>query len=468
MGTIIMTTNNWTRPIGLERRANMQRNTHLRQCMAWKLATILIIALSTAAAKADDEIPGEPQRTPIALTNATVHPISGPSIENATVLFDQGKIVAVGKALTLPSDAQIIDVTGKHIYPGLFEAHSQLGLIEIGAVRATDDQTETGSVNPNARALIAVNPDSELIPVTRSNGVLLALAAPLGGLVSGKSAILQMDGWTYEDMALQAEAAMHIDWPRLTEPTRGDEEARKRAREQQQQAMRDIDQLFIDARAYAQARQHSDSTQAYDARLEAMRAVIDGSLPMIVHADELAQIESAVGFAVGQGVRIIILGGYDAPLCADLLIRHQVPVIVAAVHRLPQRAHEPYDHAYTLPKRLLDAKIPFCISGTGRSESWNARNLPYHAGTAVGYGLSRDEALKAITLYPAQILGVADRVGSLEPGKDATLIVTTGDPLEATSHVEAAFIQGRVVDLSNKQSKLYEKYREKYRRLQAQ
>jgi imidazolonepropionase-like amidohydrolase len=232
--------------------------------------------------------------------------------------------------------------------------------------------------------------------------------------------------------------------------------------------MRDIYQIFADARAYVQARQQTDSDQSFDARLEAMRPVVEGKIPIIVQADDLAQIESAVGFAAGQGIKIIILGGYDAPLCAELLIKHNVPVIVASTHRMPRRAHEPYDHAYTLPKRLLDAKVSFCISGTGRSETWNARNLPYHAGTAVGYGLPNDEALKAITLYPAQILGVSDRVGSLEAGKDATLIVTTGDPLETTSAVEMAFIQGRAVDLSNKQTKLYEKYREKYQRLKAQ
>lgn len=461
----------------MNRTRNLQRLFQMMNKMKsisfFVLRTSLCLVVASAIAaksplRADDEIPGEPQRTPIALTNAHVHPVSGPSIENGAVLFDDGKIVAVGKDLTLPGETKIIDLGGKHVYPGLFEAHSQLGLIEIGAVRATDDQSETGSVNPNARAVVAVNPDSELIPVTRSNGVLLALTAPVGGLVSGKSAVLQLDGWTYEDMALRSEAALHIEWPSMTEPTRGDEEARKRAREQQQQSLRDIEQLFTDARAYHTARQQSSPDQDFDPRLEAMRPVIEGTLPLIVQADELAQIESAVGFAVGQGIRMVLLGGYDAPLCADLLNKHQVPVIVASVHRVPRRAYEPYDHAYTLPKRLLDAKVAFCISGSGRSETWNARNLPYHAGTAVGFGLPREEAIKSITLYPAQILGVADRVGSLEAGKDATLIVTSGDPLEAASGVEMAFIQGRAVDLSNRQTKLYEKYQEKYRRLKNQ
>jgi imidazolonepropionase-like amidohydrolase len=198
-----------------------------------------------------------------------------------------------------------------------------------------------------------------------------------------------------------------------------------------------------------------------------MIPVIEGRLPVMIHANDVAQIESAVGFAVDHQLRMILLGGYDAPLCADLLKKHKIPVIVSSVYRLPVRAHDPVDFAYTLPKRLLDAKIPFCISGSDRSETWNTRLLPYHAATAAAYGLPRDEALKAITLYPAEILGVSDKVGSLDAGKDATLIVTNGDPLETTTEIESAFIQGRAVDLSNKQTRLYEKYREKYRRLKA-
>ncbi len=424
--------------------------------------------LFSMRASADDQVPGALQKTPIALTRAHIHPVSQPDMPDATILFAGGKIVAIGKDVQLPPETKIIDLNGKHVYPGLFEAHSQMGLIEIGAVRATDDQSETGTINPNSKALVAVNPDSEIIPVTRSNGVLLALSAPRGGLVSGKSAVLQLDGWTYEDLALQAETALQIDWPSLTEPTRGDAEARKKAREQQQQALRDVEKLFVDAEAYVQARKANSSDQAFDIRLEAMTPVIEGKLPLMVRANELAQIESAVGFAVAQNVRIILLGGYDAPLCADLLRKHKVPVIVSSVYRLPQRAYEPYDHAYTLPKRLYDAKILFCISGSDRSETWNARLLPYHAAVAAAFGLPRDEALKAVTLYPAEILGVADRVGSLEQGKDATLIVSSGDPLETTTQVEMAFIQGRDVDLSNKQTRLYEKYKEKYRRLKEQ
>lgn len=446
----------------------MHKPNLLLQFISFCAATLALVANTCATVAADDQLPGAPQKTPIALVHATIHPVSKPDQTDGTILFSNGKIVALGSDVPLPPETKVIDLAGKHVYPGLFEAHSQMGLIEISAVRATDDQSETGTINPNAKALVAVNPDSEIIPVTRSNGILLALSAPVGGVVSGKSAVLQLDGWTYEDLAVKSEVALHIDWPSFAEPTRGDAEARKKAREAQQQALRDIQQLFTDAKAYVQARKLNSSDQSYDPRLDAMIPVVDGSLPIMVRANELAQIESAVGFAVGQNLRIIILGGYDAPLCADLLRQHKVPVIVSSVYRLPVRGYEPYDYAYTLPKRLLDAKIPFCISGTGRSETWNTRILPYHAAVAAAFGLPREEALKAVTLYPAEILGVADRVGSLEPGKDATLIVTNGDPLETTTQIEMAFIQGRDVDLSNKQTRLYEKYREKYRRLKEQ
>jgi imidazolonepropionase-like amidohydrolase len=280
-----------------------------------------------------------------------------------------------------------------------------------------------------------------------------------------------MDGWTYEDMTIAAQAAMHINWPRagggrrqrMLNPDQAADSAK-----QIQDRIRQLRELFDHARAYQKQRTVADAQQPFDLRLEGMLAVIDGTIPIVVRADKLGDIQASVAFAVEQNVRIIILGGYDAPLCADLLKKHNVPVIVSAVYRLPQRPSDPYDHAYTLPKRLLDAGIQFCISDTDRSESWNTRNLPFDAGTAVAFGLPEDEALKAVTLYPAQIMNVADRVGSLEAGKDATLIVTDGSPLDTRTQILGAYIQGRPVDLSNKQTRLYEKYSQKYLQLKNQ
>jgi len=419
---------------------------------------LLLLSISPFAA-GSDVIPGASQTAPIALIGGTVHPVSSASFEDGVVVFDKGRIIAVGKAndVAIPDDAVCIEIEGQHVYPGLFEAHSHLGLVEIAAVRATRDSRETGSFNPNVRAHVSVNPDSELIPVTRSNGVLLALTSPQGGVISGQAAVMQLDGWTYEDMTLKPDAGLVVYWPGVPDGLKSEKEIKT-------DRVQEIRDLFASARAYRKARQ-ADDTQRTDLKLEAMLPVIDGKLPMLVWADGLSTIQSAVAFAVEQNVRIIILGGYDADLCAELLNEHSVPVIVSAVYRLPRRRDAAFDEAYTLPERLRKSRVKFCISGTAASRSSNARNLPYHAGTAVAYGLPHDEALKAITLYPAEILGVADRVGSLQPGKDATLMVTTGDPLETISNVVSAWIQGRGVDLDSRHKRLYRKYREKYRQL---
>ena len=418
-------------------------------------------------ALAAPEIPGTPQSRPIAIIGATVHPASGPTVENATLLFSEGKIVAIGGKLTLPADVEKIEGAGKHIYPGLIEPHSQLGLLEIETVRATRDHWETGSINPNVRAQIAFNPDSELLPVARSNGVLMSLAAPIGGLMSGTSALMQLDGWTWEDMTLQANVGSHVIWPRST-PLR---ESFSRPVDtidgnKREEAIAAIRQALTDARSYLLARKAPSTAGQelrFDARWEALIPVLEGKMPLIVQADEIQQIQAVVAWTAKEQVKLIIVGGYDAPHCAALLKQHDVPVIVHGVNRLPQRRDDPYHAAFTVPARLHAAGIRFCISDG--KEPWNVRNLPYHAATAAVHGLPIDEALRSITLYPAQILGVADRVGSLETGKDATLFVANGDILEIPTQVEAAFIQGRRVDLSDRHKRLYEKYKEKYRRL---
>ncbi|MBI1312889.1 amidohydrolase family protein [bacterium] len=422
-----------------------------------------VIALFSGVAHTDasDEIPGVPQTQPIALTGGTVFPISQPPIENGVVLFDKGRIVAVGTAesVEIPVEAKQVDCNGKHVYPGLFEAHSQLGLTEVSAVRASDDRSEVGSLNPNVKAHVSVNPDSELIPVTRVNGVLLALTEPSSGLIAGQAAVLQLDGWTCEDLTLKPGAAMVVNWPSVPK------ELEKGQTATESDAVARLRKLLGEARAYTEARKQSPETQPTDLRLEALQPVLSRKVPLLVHADSLAVIQSAVSFAVEQKLRLIIHGGYDAPLCAELLKKHDVPVIIGAAYRLPRRRSDDFDAGYSLASRLHEAGIRFCISGGETSRTWNARNLPYHAAVSVAYGLPHDIALRAITLSPAEILGVSKRVGSLEPGKDATLIVTTGDPLETASNVTAAWVQGRTVDLSSRHVQLYRKYRKKYEQL---
>jgi imidazolonepropionase-like amidohydrolase len=430
-------------------------------------------------------LPGKPQQRPIALVGGTVHPVDGPAIEGGTLLFDQGKIVAVGRDVKLPEGTEKIDVKGKHVYPGLIEAYSELGLAEIEAVRATLDQREVGPINPNARALAAVNPDSELVPVARANGVLTAASVPRGGLIAGTSAVIHLDGWSNEDMAVVPALGIHLNWPSphpVVQPYPNDPV--KLSADKRQKAVQSIKDAFADAKAYYVAKKAASkavppgksgvprrgaegatgsSDLKTDTRWEAMIPLFDRKLPLIIHADDIQQIQPAVAFAAKENLRMILLGGYDALRCADLLKKHDVPVIIPRVYRLPLRRDDDYDAPFTLPERLREAGIKFCISGG--LELGNERNLPYHAATAAAYGLPADEALKAVTLYPAEILGVGDQLGSLTKGKDATLIVTDGDILEIASHVERAYVQGRAVDLTDRQKLLYQKYQEKYRRL---
>jgi imidazolonepropionase-like amidohydrolase len=463
---------------------------------------LLLSAFATSfsvATHAADQVPGAAQTTPVLLSGGDVHTVSGDVIPSGQVLFDKGKIVAVGKTVEAPADAKRVDVAGKRVYPGLFAVGNDLGLTEVRSVRGTLDAGETGEVNPNARVEVAVNPDSELIPVARANGVLLNLTAPEDALLAGTSAVLQLDGWTWEELTLKSPAAVHVTWPRMgrgrarREP--GQEEEQTRQRDEQ---LRKLDEAFAAARSYLAAKKArsgegngaarlaggngggnsagdgagggADATDAshhavdYDARWEAMVPLLEGKVPLVVAADEVRQIEAAVAFAAREKVRLIVFGGYDAPRCSELLKKHNVPVIVNGVHRLPQRNDAPFDEPFTLPHRLKSLGISFCLTLSHRFGGSDVRNLPYHAATAAAHGLPPEDAVKAITLYPAQILGVADRVGSLEPGKDATLIVTTGDILETATRVEMAWVQGRPVDLTSKHTQLWEKYRKKYRR----
>jgi imidazolonepropionase-like amidohydrolase len=430
---------------------------------------ILCLALSaflTAPLRAS-EIPAKAQDHPIALVGGTIHTVSGSVIDNGTVLFDKGKLTKVGPAVDLPAGTETIDIHGKHVYPGLIDARSSVGLVEIDAVRATRDVTESGSINPNVRAEVAFNPESEIIPVTRANGVTVALTMPDGGAISGSAAAMELDGWTWEAMTLKSRVGMVVNWPsmRINKAwwEQRSEEDQKKARDK---SLDEIRNSFLDARAYLKAKQSETQKNVpfhkTDLRWEAMAPVLDGSTPVLMNAEEMEQIEAAVAWAGRENVKLVLVGGYDSWRIANVLKEKDIPVIINPIHRTPWRRWEAYDAAFTLPKKLFDAGVRFCIAGDGGAS--NERNLPYHAATAASYGLPKDEALKAVTLYPAQILGIADRVGSLDAGKDATLIVTDGDPLEIMTHVEMEFIRGKNISLNSKHTHLYEKYKEKYRR----
>ena len=418
-----------------------------------------------SVALGSDTIPAQPQTKAIAIKGATIHPVSGPDIANGTIVFENGKITAIGADAAVPPGADVIEANGKHVYPGLINANTVLGLVEIGAVRATVDVEEAGAINSNVRAITSVNPDSELIPVARAAGVLTALSVPEGGIISGQSAVLRLEGWTPEEMTVQSPAAMHLRWPNLTIDRRP--RARKSVKDQQKEiekAQKQIRDAFQIARAYWQTRKNPGPDFKDDLRWDALMPVFDGKLPLFVHASTLAQIQAALAWAKEMQLKIVLVDGDDAWRVAAQLKESDIPVILGPATSLPPRRDDDYDSAWSSAAKLQAAGVRFCIASNGRGAETNERNVGYEAGLAAGYGLPKEEALKAVTLYPAQILGVADRLGSLEQGKAATLIVTNGDPLDFPTQVEIAFIDGRKIDLSNRQTRLRDKYREKYRR----
>lgn len=451
-------------PLGLRRPSATAHVRHLSLRCGFMAALCLCFALCPAAAS--PEIPGAAQEHPIALVGGVIHTVSGPIIDNGVLVFDGGKIIAVGRDVPLAANVERIDVAGQHVYPGLIDAFTELGLTEIPMVRATNDGAESGRINPNARAQVVLNPDSELIPVARSTGVLCVLSAPDGELISGASALIQLDGWTWEEMTIKPVAGIHVRWSKMVPVNHWRQKKPSEQVQARDRELQELRQAFESARNYAMAckacADGKGTPPEFDARWQALVPVLEGKLPLVIEADEIQQIQAALAFADRQHVKAILVGGYDAAECADLLKRLEVPVVIAGVHRLPRRHDDAYDAPFTLPARLRELGIQYCIAGADRPSM--VRNLPYQAGTAAAYGLPPEEALRAITLYPAQIFGVADRLGSLDAGKDATLFVSTGDALETPSKVTLAFIGGRRIDLNNRHQRLWEKYKEKYRR----
>jgi imidazolonepropionase-like amidohydrolase len=435
------------------------------------LAAALLLSVASPAAAQDLTVKAPPQTAPVVIFSATIHPISGEPIERGYIRFDNGVITEVGDMGSGPPPrvrgANYVNAEGKHVYPGMFGANTIMGLMEVGSVRATRDERETNNISPEVHAAVAVNPDSWLMPVTRSNGVLTAMAIPSGGTVPGRASIIRLEGWTHEDMTVEADAGLVLNWPRMRPidawwMSRSAEEQL----EETQETLREIDEVFDAAQAYLDARA-ADESVATDMRYEAMAPAMRGDTPLLIRANEIEQIESAVTWAIGRGMRPVIVGGADAEEAAETLLRHDVPVVITGVHRLPGRRDSAYDRPFTLPARLEARGVRFCIASNGGSfETPHERNLPYHAATAVAYGLSQDRAIEAITLSPAEILDVGDRLGSLEVGKVATLFIADGSPLEITTNVEMAWIDGKLIDLTNKQTELDEKYREKYRQLE--
>jgi imidazolonepropionase-like amidohydrolase len=408
------------------------------------------------------------------LENAIVHTVSGDTIASGSVLIENGKISNVsgtGARLNLPPGTRRIDLKGQHLYPGLIALNSALGLTEIQSVRATRDERDVGDYTPDLESWIAVNPDSELIPVTRANGIAYFEPAPDGSVIPGQSALMSMDGWTMEQMVVRKPAALHLFWPAMqldTTPPRGrrgggggetkslDEQARER-----RARVRSIEDFFEEAKAYAKAKAAAISNGASMPEKvpawEAMLPCLRGELPIVVHADEVRQIRSAVQWAGTNNFKIILAGGLDAWMVAGLLATNRIPVLYEHVFSQPVRDTEPYDVHFKAADVLRRAGVQVLV-GIGRDPSFE-RNLPYAAAQAIAFGLPEAEALKGLTLYPAQLLGVGDRLGSIEPGKDATLFVCDGTIFDLRANVKQMWIAGKEVSLQNRHTQLYEKYK---------
>ena len=399
------------------------------------------------------------------LRGATVHTVSGADIPDGSVLVKDGRIAEVGAKLVAPKGVRVIDVKGLHVYPGLIDAATSLGVTEIGSVRETNDTTDIGTFKPQLRIAIAFNPASEHLPVTRANGITTALVQPAGGIIPGQAALMHMDGWTIEDMALRPSAAMRLDYPAIQEgggqraATTGSRsgsyaEAKKRCEAQ----VRELNEFFEAARRYQKAKAAGAAGFRTDLKLEAMLPVLERKLPVLVRAEKERTIREALEFAEKQKVRMILQHGGEAWKLAGELKTRNVPVVLGRTYSLPDNEDDPYDRGFATPAELFRAGVRIAFATYGPGAGSNPCNLPYEAAAAVPFGLPPDEALKAVTLYPAEIFGVADQVGSIDRGKLADLIVTDGDPLETRTQVKQMFIQGRPVDLGNKHKRLYEKY----------
>ena len=409
-----------------------------------------------------------PPRGLFAITNARIVTVSGPEIENGTIIIRNGQIEAVGSSVTIPAGAQNIDARGLSVYPGMIDAGTAMGLVEVGqGASGTVDTAEVGDLNPNAKAIIAVNPHSAHIAVTRVDGVTSAVSLPLGGLISGQGALINLVGTSPAEMGVVPYVALVINYPRTSAGGGpfGGAQTETNLTEALAAANRQVEQIrkmLREGEAYGRAqdaygKDKSLPRPAQNVVLESLVPYVRGERPVIFRADREADMRGAIKFAEEMKLKPIILGGDDSAKIVGLLKEKNVPVILTGIWDLPPREDDFYDTLYENAAKLQQAGVRFAIS-TGDSGP-NVRNLPYYAGMAAAFGLPKAEALKAVTLYPAQIMNVADRMGSIEVGKMANLVVTDGDLLETRTHVRHLFIDGRPVPLTSRHTELNDAFK---------
>lgn len=419
---------------------------------------LTLILLSQTLFSQHVPVPASASKQGTVIKGATIHIGNGQVIENGVIAIENGKIKAVNQG----TDREIfegfkeIDATGKHIYPGFIAPSSNLGLTEIGAVRPTRDFDEVGNIIPNVRSIIAYNTDSEIIPTVRAMGVLTIQTTPQGGRISGTSSIVHLDAWNWEDAAYKTDDGVHLNWPRLYSWSWRNRTLSKN--ESYNEQLKEVEDFFQQAAAYAK----KGNAERTNLKFEAMRGIFDGTKKLFIHADYAKAIQSAVLFCKKQGIKPVIIGGRDSYLITAFLKKNAVPVILGNTHSLPRREQDDIDQPFKTAAQLQKAGVLFCFAQPGAN--WQLRNLGFQAGQAVGHGLDYETAIKALTSNTAKILGIDKTVGTLEAGKDATLFISEGDPLDMrTAKLTDAFIQGRQIELDNKQEMLYRKFQKKYR-----
>lgn len=425
------------------------------------ISSLLITANAVAQ---ETMLPAPAQKETIALTNATVHTGNGQVINNATVIFKNGKITEVGTNAST-SGARVVDCSGKHIYPGLILTASQLGLIEVNSVRATIDAQEIGEMNPGIRSVIAYNTDSKVINTLRTNGILLANVIPAGGIISGSSSVVQLDAWNWEDAAYKTDVGIHFRMPSLLNRPRGrgfgggfgGQQAPADPVKTGLEQIEKVKIFFREAKAYLAEAKHENT----NLKFEAVKNLFDKKQKLFIHCNIVKEMLIAIDFVKEFGFDVVLVGAVDSWQIADMLKQNNIAVILNQLHDLPAMIDDDIDQPFKTPAMLQRAGVLFTINDDDANSRY--RNLPFNAGTAASYGLTKEEALSAITLNAATILGIADKAGSIETGKDANIVVSEGDIMDMrTNIVTQAFIQGRQVDLNNKQKQLAEKYETKY------
>ena len=407
------------------------------------------------------------------IRGATVHPVAGAEIQNGSILVKDGKIAGVGRNLAAPKGVRIIEGKGLHVYPGMIDSATQIGLSEIGSTRESVDTGELGKFDPQLRAEVAINPASEHIPVSRANGITTVISLPMstggvgggrgagaGNIIAGQAALVHLDGWTWEEMDVKKSAGMAMRIPTLLSPGGGFGVQAPRlsfaaAKQNYDNDLRELREFFEEARRYQKGKAANEKGFRPDLKLEAMLPVLEGAEPLVIVANRERAIHDAVQFADQEKVHVVIADPRELGKMGPELKARNIPAILGPTLALPLHEDDPYDAAFTLPDEFFKAGVKFAF---GSFNNQFVRDLPYQAATAVAFGLPYEEALRAITVNPAQIWGVADKIGSIEEGKFADLMITDGDPLETKTQVKQLFIKGKNVDLDNKQKQLYEKY----------